>query len=166
MDKLDALKMKPILECPNPFMRIKTAINSKEYTQLCHIVLELETYMLEQKKLPTDFDKVAPSLKAALDPAMIFSNEMHVPAPDNQQHHYEAIHPMTSPTNSEMGSGSQEVDMVMNGYNLVERIDRLERNQARAIKKMNAAIKRQNQQLQDAIHAMGEKTHNAITMMT
>jgi len=47
MDKLDALKMKPILECPNPFMRIKTAINSKEYTQLCHIVLELETYMLE-----------------------------------------------------------------------------------------------------------------------
>jgi len=27
MDKLDALKMKPILECPNPFMRIKTAIN-------------------------------------------------------------------------------------------------------------------------------------------
>jgi len=72
MDKLDALKMKPILECPNPFMRIKTAINSKEYTQLCHIVLELETYMLEQKKLPTDFDQVAPSLKSALNPAMVF----------------------------------------------------------------------------------------------
>ena len=56
MDKLDALKMKPVLECPNPFMRIKTAVNEKEYTQLCHVVLELETYMLEQKKLPTDFD--------------------------------------------------------------------------------------------------------------
>lgn len=88
MDKLDALKMKPVLECPNPFMRIKTAINSKEYTQLCHIVLELETYMLEQKKLPTDFDKVAPQLKAAMDPAMIFRETMHIPGPMN----HEAVH--------------------------------------------------------------------------
>lgn len=32
MDKLDALKMKPILECPNPFIRLKNRIKDKEYT--------------------------------------------------------------------------------------------------------------------------------------
>jgi len=87
-------------------------------------VLELETYMLEQKKLPTDFDSVAPNLKAALDPAMVFSDAMHVKARSQYQPHYEAAHPMTSHSEG----GSEEVDMVMSGYNLVERIDRLERN--------------------------------------
>lgn len=58
MDKLDALKMKPILECPNPFIRLKNRIKDKEYTQLCHVVLELETYMLNARNLPTDFGQV------------------------------------------------------------------------------------------------------------
>jgi len=55
VDKLDALKMKPTLECPNPFIRLKNRIKDKEYTQLCHVVLELETYMLNARNLPTDF---------------------------------------------------------------------------------------------------------------
>jgi hypothetical protein len=58
MDKLDALKMKPTLECPNPFIRLKNRIKDKEYTQLCHVVLELETYMLNARSLPTDFGQV------------------------------------------------------------------------------------------------------------
>jgi len=57
MDKLDK-KMKPRLECPNPFIRLKNRIKDKEYTQLCHVVLELETYMLNARNLPTDFGQV------------------------------------------------------------------------------------------------------------
>lgn len=133
MDKLDALKMKPILECPNPFMRIKTAINSKEYTQLCHIVLELETYMLEQKKLPTDFDQVAPNLKAALDPGMVFAQDFHrVPGPPATfQDPYAGIH---------QPAGPADVDMVMNGYDIVKRLEKLEKRQAKAIRDVNVAI--------------------------
>lgn len=32
MDELSALNMKPILECPNPFIRLKNRIKDKEYT--------------------------------------------------------------------------------------------------------------------------------------
>jgi hypothetical protein len=48
MDKLDALRMQPTLECPDPFKRLKSRVEEKQYDGLCHVVLELETYMLEQ----------------------------------------------------------------------------------------------------------------------
>jgi hypothetical protein len=131
MDKLDALKMKPILECPNPFMRIKTAINSKEYTQLCHIVLELETYMLEQKKLPTDFDKVAPNLKAALDPSMVFGQDYHRVPTQSMVH---------NANHNPAYNGSTKIEDVMSGYSIADRLDQLERHQTESITKMNTAI--------------------------
>merc|ERR1711957_901525 len=95
---------KPVLECPNPFMRIKTAVNEKEYTQLCHVVLELETYMLEQKKLPTDFDQVAPNLKAALSPSTVFAQDYHK-VPNYQ---------------------STQIEEVMGGYSMVDRLEKME----------------------------------------
>jgi len=120
MDKLDALKMKPVLECPNPFMRIKTAVNEKEYTQLCHVVLELETYMLEQKKLPTDFDQVAPNLKAALSPSSVFAQDYHK-VPNYQ---------------------STQIEEVMGGYSMVDRLEKMEKKQADSIMEMNQTIKK------------------------
>jgi len=81
-------------------------------------VLELETYMLEQKKLPTDFDQVAPNLKAALDPSLVFKNDFHNAAQPygTFRDPYAKIHLDANP----------EVDMVMNGYDIVKRLERLE----------------------------------------
>lgn len=88
--------------------------------------------MLEQKKLPTDFDKVAPQLKAAMDPTMIFADE-------HRGHHSTTMH---QAMNNPAYNGASEIEDVLTGYNFAERLNEMERNQQRAIKKMNAAIQR------------------------
>lgn len=121
MDKLDALKMKPILECPNPFMRVKSSIPAKEYTQLCHIVLELETYMLEQKKLPTDFTSVSTKLMAAMDPAIMFGDR-HIPPPP-ARHDQRFTEEMKISDND----NDATVNNMIAGYDIQGRLDAFER---------------------------------------
>lgn len=121
MDTLKALNMQPIMDCPAPFMRMKTAINHKEYTQLCHIILELETYMLEIKSLPTDFDSVAPALKAALDPTMVFRASHHIPEPTVYEHEFEQAE-----FEHHTASVDASIEDLMSGYDITGRIDELE----------------------------------------
>lgn len=62
MDVLEGADLAPIIDCPDPFVRLKNQVTTGEYDGLCHIVLELETYMLEQKELPTDFSTLSGTL--------------------------------------------------------------------------------------------------------
>lgn len=62
MDKLESLPS-PTLECPNPFMRLKSRLPADTYQSMCHIVLELETEMLKGRKLPVSHN--GSSLQAA-----------------------------------------------------------------------------------------------------
>lgn len=117
--------MKPVLECPDPFKRMKERVDDKHYTQLCHIVLELETYMLEQKKLPTDFDNSVDNLRSALNPEFIFGGKgQHVPLPPQD------MYVVNNPN----------VDQVNGNYDLESRLQSMEARQDDAIKHMNKAI--------------------------
>lgn len=138
MDKLDALQMKPTLECPAPFIRIKNRIKDKEYQTLCHIVRELETYMLTARKLPTDFSAVIKSK---------FIDTMNKQEPD----------PLDRiPT----GLGSQMRDM-----NLEARLIRLEMNQAKAITDLNNAVATSQITMKKALFEMDTKKTKAINKM-
>ena len=110
--------MKPTLECPAPFIRIKNRIKDKEYQTLCHIVRELETYMLTARKLPTDFSAV---IKAKFIDTM-----------NNNSAEGVEIDPLD---HLPSGLGSQMRDM-----NLEARLIRLEMNQAKAINDLNNAV--------------------------
>lgn len=144
MDKLDALQMKPTLECPAPFIRIKNRIKEKEYQTLCHIVRELETYMLTARKLPTDFTAV---IKSKFIDTMNSGGEAQGIE----------IDPLDFRNNPGLG---KTMDM-----NLEARLIRLELNQAKAIHDLNNSMATSQIRMKKAIAEMEAKKDRAMNKM-
>ena len=164
MDKLDALQMKPTLECPAPFIRIKNRIKDKEYQTLCHIVRELETYMLTARKLPTDFKSpakapfekpkpVKPKEKGFTGFGAKIKSKL-IDIMNNQEPELEPLDRI--PT----GLGSQMRDM-----NLEARLIRLEMNQAKAITDLNNAVATSQITMKKALTEMDTKKTKAMNKM-